>query len=875
MASERDMKAPNRATPSKTAHASLVTRAASARADALRPPRSPIHVVTRPQHHPDVSQRLLLVQAPAGFGKTETLRQIWSGRTEAKFWISLKPQHRDYRRFREDIRRAAIVAQLPEPQFGDVVDEDGALWSEALCAAPGGALLVLDNYDLASSPEVDAFVRALLEHASPDTCLAVGARARPNIGAARLAAQGGVKHIRANDLIFSDEEAEAFCAGWLSGVEARTLNRYLDGWPAGFQLARSASESAGGADWRIADDELGAYVIEEGFDPLPGEVRTFLVETAPLGVLDAEMIDAMRGAGDGAAWMEKLQHAQAFLLKTEAAPGALRKSAILQRLLDRRFSLLGRSVQDELRERAAKALAQRGFVGEALGLASAMEDPKAALENIDKAGGEQIWDEAALERAGKELSKFEPPRLKGGARLALARAIGLLRDGGKQDARGLAAAALMRMKDAAEDGAFDKGEALVARALWKAHADEILSVAEIKELSNWGRRTRSAAGAMALRCAAVLALRTGQAGSARLLAEEAQAVLPAQSDAAVLARTTFAIAALCDGELCLAESALDQLGMQSDDVELAKALDICRAWLKLERSGVSGALSFAPAGAPQRSVLGAELIVEAARLSSISALKGGDQARARAVLEEGYGVAHERQWKGAQSAIRGEMLALACRVGDRAGAARLARGLGAHGRRDDPGRIVANVAYGLALHDLLQGDPDRAIERLSPLRDRLMAARWRLRALMLEARALADRGDKNGATAALSKAVRLYCDRPLAYALLEDCDELWPQLMELAPKLAQALASDRMLDGLADLVVARARIGGGAGLAPPIDEEVVLLRELRAQGGRSKAAAALNLSENTVKFYLKRLFKKWGVSDWRLAVKVGERIQAA
>ena len=80
-----------------------------------------------------------------------------------------------------------------------------------------------------------------IEHAPPGFHLALASRTEPNLPVASLRAHGELLELRAADLRFSDEEADAFLNGRLgldlTAKDVDSLVRKTEGWPAGLDLA--------------------------------------------------------------------------------------------------------------------------------------------------------------------------------------------------------------------------------------------------------------------------------------------------------------------------------------------------------------------------------------------------------------------------------------------------------------------------------------------------------------------------------------------------------------------------------------------------------------------------------------------------------------
>ena len=289
---------------------------------------------------PPESPRLVLVAAPAGFGKTTLLAQ-WLSERQADgcrvAWLSLDAEDSDPRRFLADVV-AALQAGAPEagaPQVGAEalarLEAGGPLPAEAvlvslvndLDAVAEPTVLALDDYHVVDSPEVHEAVTFLLDHLPPHACVAVTTRADPPLPVARLRARGELLELRAADLRFTTEEATAFLNDVmglsLRPTQVAALDDRTEGWAAGLQLAALSMRNQADVDEFVAAFTgshrfVLDYLVEEVLRGQPDDVRDFLLDTAVLDRLTGPLCDALTGDDDGRERLEELERANLFLV---------------------------------------------------------------------------------------------------------------------------------------------------------------------------------------------------------------------------------------------------------------------------------------------------------------------------------------------------------------------------------------------------------------------------------------------------------------------------------------------------------------------------------------------------------------------------------
>jgi hypothetical protein len=179
----------------------------------------------------------------------------------------------------------------------------------------------------------------------------------------------------------------------------------------------------------------------------------------------------------------------------------------------------------------------------------------------------------------------------------------------------------------------------------------------------------------------------------------------------------------------------------------------------------------------------------------------------------------------------------------------------------------------LARFDVSSGAYRRARTRLAALLSApALARRRRVEALIIDAHAARALEQADEADLALGQVLAMSGEGVMARCFHEDGVGLWEPLMALASKMATLDPDSACLDVVADLAVTRPFCEGGLALDPPTQQESLMFAALRRTGSRAGAALDLAMSENTLKYYLKRVFEKWCVRDWRLAMRIAERL---
>jgi LuxR family transcriptional regulator, maltose regulon positive regulatory protein len=291
---------------------------------------------------PPSMPRLVLVAAPAGFGKTTVLTQ-WLTSDESNVvvptrhvaWLSLDDADSDLGRF---LTHVIAALQTTNPDIGTeasaMMDTDRGFVMEDIMVSlindldtiAEPTVIALDDYHAIQAPDVHQAVSFLLDNLPGQVTLAITTRADPPLPLSRLRARGQLVELRAADLRFTEDEAGRFLNDvmglGLEPVHVAALETRTEGWAAGLQLAALSARSRAG-DGNVegfVEAFTGShrfvldYLVEEVLRSQAEDVRAFLLATSVLRELTGPLCDAVTGRSGGQQMLETLERSNLFLV---------------------------------------------------------------------------------------------------------------------------------------------------------------------------------------------------------------------------------------------------------------------------------------------------------------------------------------------------------------------------------------------------------------------------------------------------------------------------------------------------------------------------------------------------------------------------------
>ena len=289
-------------------------------------------VRSRLMDHLNGTARLIMICAPAGFGKTTVASQWIRNGGQPAGWVSLDEQDNEPIRF-----WWYFTAALNEVQAGAGAGFSARIQAEQMFSIEklmpillqeisgihSSFTLILDDYHVIAQPEIHDGIQYLLQHAPKVMQVMMISREEPPFSLHRLRLRKECIQIGMETLRFGEEDSNRFFnelhALNLSNQDIRVLNQKTEGWVAGMQLAvltlREETDAASFIGQFTGNDKyIEEYLVEEVLKRLPESVHLFLLKTSILSRLTGSLCAAVSGESDAHEILRMLVKTNSFVI---------------------------------------------------------------------------------------------------------------------------------------------------------------------------------------------------------------------------------------------------------------------------------------------------------------------------------------------------------------------------------------------------------------------------------------------------------------------------------------------------------------------------------------------------------------------------------
>lgn len=317
-----------------------------------------------------LDRKLILISAPAGFGKTTLLSDWINQQNIPTAWFSIDKADNDPVEFlsyiisgiqninKEFGQSALKLIKSPNrPSCESIV----SLLINEILKINKNFLLVFDDFHLIESTDILKLVSYLLEHIPAKVHIVILTRSDPKLPIARLRSQHQLVELRSSDLSFSVNDISILFNKKLKlGISAEDvilLESKTEGWIAGLQLTalsmRGREDVTEFIQCLKGDNRyIMDYLIEEVLKIQTDDIKKFLLQTSILEQMSAPLCDIVLNRNDSQIILEKLEKNNMFVIPLDNDRKWYRYHHLFADLLKQRLHLKGKAAINDLHNKA-------------------------------------------------------------------------------------------------------------------------------------------------------------------------------------------------------------------------------------------------------------------------------------------------------------------------------------------------------------------------------------------------------------------------------------------------------------------------------------------------------------------------------------------
>ncbi len=308
--------------------------------------------------------KLILLIAPAGYGKTTLALQYINRLNQPAVWYQLDSFDNDPAVF---VQYLVMGIRQYLPDYGRetlqiLAQNDGNIGSSLRLVATSlvnglakqaehGLILVLDDYHLIKEPIIDQLLQEIIEHLPKGITVLIPSRTAPNLTLPRLRVAGELAALSFEELRFNSREIRDFLVQTRQPLFERNiadLELKTAGWPAALCLLNQSVPEISTTLLNRGTAAVYDFLATEILDRQPESIKSFLLDSSVLEAITAEDCDLLRERNDSAVMIENLIQHQLFLIPLEGEKRVYRyhhlfRDFLLSRLNTRKNELFLRA----------------------------------------------------------------------------------------------------------------------------------------------------------------------------------------------------------------------------------------------------------------------------------------------------------------------------------------------------------------------------------------------------------------------------------------------------------------------------------------------------------------------------------------------------
>jgi LuxR family maltose regulon positive regulatory protein len=377
----------------------------------IQVPRRRPDLLSRPRLvnflHAHLDRKLILISAPAGYGKTSLLTDFAHDTDLPVCWYTLDPFDYDLRVFLEYLigalaRRFPTFGQRSRTLLQSVSDLEHSLHplvatlvQEVYDAIPEYFVLVLDDHHSVEGQEqINEFLDLFVTYMDENCHVILASRTLPALpNLSLLVARGQATGLSIDELRFTPNEIQALAKQnyqiELEPEQASHMAERTGGWITGLLLTAARRwQQTQHDEKQIPSGRINIglydYLTRQVMAQQPPPLHDFLLDSSVLEELDAGMCAEVLGVDRPDALLEQIRARNLFVVEFEGDDNRLRYHDLFREFLQATLRRRNPERFRALTYRAAEAYARRGEWGRAVGRYLEMGDHDQVAQIVEQ-----------------------------------------------------------------------------------------------------------------------------------------------------------------------------------------------------------------------------------------------------------------------------------------------------------------------------------------------------------------------------------------------------------------------------------------------------------------------------------------------------------
>tara|TARA_R110001599_G_scaffold179582_1_gene372243 strand:- start:1242 stop:3935 length:2694 start_codon:yes stop_codon:yes gene_type:complete len=440
----------------------------------------------------ETDKKLTFLNAPSGFGKTIVMAQ-WAQEMHSKgwkiLWHKISRKSGKLQPFYSHLRRIFSGDQ------GYIAQDQGDWGADELIEMSWGLdqkyAIFIDSLENLESPDDIRDMASLFEECGPNVQFILSSRKNDSVRLSALRSQNQLIHLDVDILKCDRTEAVAFLGRAHSNKQIAEVEALTDGWPVALwyirqnpDLMSSQTESCDVNPY-LASSAIDEFISENIMPSFDWAMINIITKMSLFEHFTAEQAAFICEMDDAVSTLSR-QMLAPFIYRTKEENGEYRFNPIFREHLTKRLHRSEHYQLAAVHNRASRWYEKKGDILSAMEHAAKSAHPQRLVEIFNLAGGVEIGFRKGMDKLS-EIVELIPPRLvEEEPQLALSKAILYMKDGNLTLGQHFMEKVHRQLSVDESDSSYEYYESIV-KMLMATYEDRPISLTEIERLSSYNR----------------------------------------------------------------------------------------------------------------------------------------------------------------------------------------------------------------------------------------------------------------------------------------------------------------------------------------------------------------------------------------------------